>query len=130
MITLSSVGAHPSYATEILPGWLVGGVGVGFALPTLLSSATVDLPPARTSTGSGIITMTRQIGFVLGVSVLVAILGTPLSYADAHRVFRHAWWVIAAVELAAAVASVGVSRRRQPAAPAAAPSVPAAAHAS
>jgi EmrB/QacA subfamily drug resistance transporter len=118
VITLRSVGVHPSYATEILPAWVLGGVGVGFALPTLLSSATVDLPPARTSTGSGIITMTRQIGFVLGVSVLVAILGTPLSYAGAHRVFRHAWWVIAVVELIAAAASIGVSRRRQPAAPA------------
>ncbi len=120
VLTLSSVGAHPSYATEILPAWIIGGIGVGFALPTLLSSATSDLPPARTSTGSGIITMTRQIGFVLGVSVLVAILGTPLSYAAAHRVFRHAWWTVAAVELAAAVASLGVSRRARPASPSAA----------
>jgi hypothetical protein len=112
VLTLSFVGPHPSYLTANLPGWIVGGIGVGLALPTLLSSATADLPPARTSTGSGIINMTRQIGFVLGVSVLVAILGTPLSYAAAHRVFTHGWAMIAIVELIAAVAAVGITPRR------------------
>ena len=65
-----------SYATELLPGWLIGGAGVGLAMPTLFSTATVDLPPSRTSTGSGVVNMSRQIGTALGVSILVAILGT------------------------------------------------------
>jgi EmrB/QacA subfamily drug resistance transporter len=112
VLTLSFVGPHPSYATAILPGWIVGGIGVGLALPTLLSTATVDLPPARTSTGSGIINMTRQIGFVLGVSVLVAILGAPVGYAAAHHVFVDGWWSIAVVEVLAAVASLGLLTRR------------------
>ncbi len=109
LLTLTLVGQHPAYASAILPGWLIGGVGVGLALPTLLSSATVDLPPGRVSTGSGIINMTRQIGFVLGVSVLVALLGTPTSYAGAHRAFTHGWWAIAALETLAAVAALGIT---------------------
>ncbi|MCW2495086.1 MFS transporter [Jatrophihabitans sp.] len=112
-LTLSVIGPHSSsYASESLPGQLLVGIGVGLALPTLLSSATVDLPPHRTSTGSGVINMTRQLGFVLGVSVAVAILGTPSTYLSAHTAFVHGWWAIVGVELVAAVASLGLLTRR------------------
>ncbi len=105
LITASRVGPVPHYASEILPGWLVGGAGVGFALPAILSSATADLPPHRAATGSAVVNMSRQLGTVLGVSVLVAVLGTPVGYAQAHTVFRHAWWTVAAVALLAALAA-------------------------
>jgi EmrB/QacA subfamily drug resistance transporter len=110
------VGAHPSYAADVLPGWLVGGVGVGFAFPTIVSAATADLPPARTATGSAIVTMARQIGLVLGVSVLVAVIGTPHGYAATHDAFRTAWLVLAGVAGFAAVSALGMtpSRSRQP----------------
>lgn len=111
VLMLSFVGPIPSYATAVLPGWIIGGVGVGLALSTLLSTVTVDLPPARTSTGSGIITMTRQIGCVLGVPILVAILGTPHSYAAAQRAFTVGWWSIAAVEVVAGGAAHGLLAR-------------------
>jgi EmrB/QacA subfamily drug resistance transporter len=98
VLILSSVGAHPSYAADLLPGWLVGGVGVGLALPTILSSATTGLPAHQAATGSAIVNMSRQVGAVLGISVLVAVLavGEPLA------AFRHAWWVVAGVCLAGA----------------------------
>jgi EmrB/QacA subfamily drug resistance transporter len=97
----------PSYIVGILPGWLIGGVGVGFALPTIISAATADLPPARAATGSAVVTMARQIGFVLGVSLLVAVLGAPSGPDAVHAAFRSAWWVIAAV---AGVAAIAASR--------------------
>lgn len=107
-----SVGAHPSYAADVLPGWLLGGVGVGFAYPTIISSATADLPPARTSTGSAVVTMSRQIGLVLGISVFVAVVGTPSAYAAVHRAFQDAWFVIAAFALASAVSAIGMTPRQ------------------
>jgi EmrB/QacA subfamily drug resistance transporter len=108
-----SVGAHPSYAADMLPGWLIGGVGVGFALPTIMSAATADLPPARAATGSAVVTMARQVGLVLGVSVLVAVLGSPHGFAEAHGAFRDAWWVIAGVAGLAALTALGMTPRRQ-----------------
>jgi EmrB/QacA subfamily drug resistance transporter len=102
LLTLTRLTASPNYL-DILPGLLVGGAGVGFALPTILSSATADLPPDRAATGSAVINMSRQVGSVLGVSVAVALIGTPLTYAHAHAVFQHAWWACAAVALLAAV---------------------------
>jgi EmrB/QacA subfamily drug resistance transporter len=102
-----TVGPTPAYAAEILPGWLIGGAGVGFALPTIMSAATSDLPAARAATGSAIVTMARQIGFVLGVSLLVAAIGTPSSKGALLSAFGSAWWAIAAV---AVVASLTASR--------------------
>lgn len=98
-------------ARELLPGQLLSGIRIGLAPPTLLSSATHDLPAHRTSTGSGVINMARQIGLVLGVSVVVALVGTPHSYASAHSSFVHGWWVTAGVLVVAAVACLGMPIR-------------------
>jgi hypothetical protein len=105
------VGAAPNYAGEVLPGWLIGGVGVGLALPSILSAATADLPPARAATGSAVVNMSRQIGTALGVSLLVALLGTPQGYAEAHRVFQHAWWAEIGVAVLGAVTALGMTPR-------------------
>ena len=107
-----SVGQDPSYAADVLPGWLLGGVGVGFALPTIMSAATADLPPARSATGSAVITMSRQIGLVFGVSLFVAVLGTPSGYPAVHAAFQHAWWVLAGVSGLAAVTALGMTPTR------------------
>jgi len=109
IIVALSVGPFPAYATTLLPGLLIGGAGVGLALPAILSSATADLPPEQSATGSAVVNMNRQIGTALGVSILVIVLGVPLSYADAHEAFTHAWWVLAAVALLAASASLGMT---------------------
>ncbi|MFI5956027.1 MFS transporter [Cryptosporangium sp. NPDC051539] len=108
VLMLTSVGPTPAYATEILPGWLLGGVGVGLTLPTILATATASLPPARSATGSAVVNMSRQVGTVLGVSVLVAVLTT-----SEPEAFRRAWAVIAAIAVVAAVAALGLN----PAAP-------------
>ncbi|QIX48997.1 MFS transporter [Rhodococcus sp. DMU1] len=107
-LVLATVGPEPEYATALLPGWLIGGVGMGLALPTILSAATAQLPPARTATGSAIVTMSRQLGTVLGISVLVAILGAG---DDAVSAFRFSWWTIAAVAVVAALAAGGMTPR-------------------
>jgi len=109
VIAALRVGQTPDYATEILPGWLVGGVGVGLALPTILSSATADLPATRAATGSAVVNMSRQIGTALGVSLLIALLGSPVSYRQAHSAFQHAWWAMAAVAVLAAASAIGMT---------------------
>jgi MFS family permease len=97
------VTVRPDYTGSFLLSAAVGGIGVGLALPTILSSATADLPPGRSATGSAVVTMSRQLGTVLGVCVLVAVLGTPDSAEAAHAVFRHAWVTLAAVAVVGAL---------------------------
>ncbi|KJF23366.1 MFS transporter [Rhodococcus sp. AD45-ID] len=105
LFVLLSVDTTPHYAAQLLPGWIITGIGVGLALPTILSQATADLPAARSATGSAVISMSRQIGTVLGVSILIAVLGTAVDY----NTFRQAWWVIVAIAVASAVASLGMT---------------------
>ncbi|WP_083207387.1 DHA2 family efflux MFS transporter permease subunit [Gordonia sp. UCD-TK1] len=109
-----SVDATPDFATEFLPGWLVGGVGVGFALPSILSSATADLPADQAATGSAVVNMSRQIGMSLGVSLLVAIIGTSAVYADVHDSFLTAWWVLAGIAALGAISALGMTPRAVP----------------
>jgi EmrB/QacA subfamily drug resistance transporter len=113
IVLLASVGEHPHYLRDFLPGWILVGIGVGLALPTILSSATADLPPARASTGSAVVYMSRQIGTVLGISVLVAVLGTHATYGATHAAFQHAWWIIAAAAFVSALTAFGMTPRAE-----------------
>ena len=97
---------------EILPGMLVTGIGVGLTLPSLMSTAAASLPPPSFATGSAVVNMLRQVGFAVGVAMLVAVLGSPHGAGGELTAFRHGWYATAA----AGLASRG-RRRRRPAAP-------------
>ena len=72
---LLRLGPTPDYAGELLPGMIMTGIGVGLTLPSLSSAAAGSLPPESFATGSAVLTMSRQIGSVLGVALLIAVLG-------------------------------------------------------
>jgi MFS family permease len=114
------MGAAPDYAGEMLPGLIATGIGVGFTLPTLAGAAAASLPPARFATGSGIFTMSRQLGLVLGVAVFVAVLGA-VPAADPLIAFDRGWLfmtIAAVLALAGALAIGDVSRPADAAQPA------------
>ncbi len=98
----SRIGLAHDYATVMLPGLVVVGIGVGLALPTLTSAATSVLPADRFATGSAVVNMARQIGSVLGVAILIAVIGSP-SLRTVVGVFHAGWWLCAAASLAATV---------------------------
>ncbi len=102
------LGTDPHYASDFLPCWLIIGAGAGLARPAILSSATVDLAPEDSATGSAIVSMSQQIGSAAGVSVLVAILGLASGAANLH-VFRHAWFASAGIAALALVANLGLT---------------------
>lgn len=111
LISLSLSGAHGHpYVTAILPGWIICGAGGGLAIPTVTALATVKLPTAASATGSAVLQMSRQLGTVLGTSVLVAVLGAAVATGTATA-FLHAWW--ASVACYAAAAGVAAWLRRQ-----------------
>ncbi len=98
-LSLCAMHGH-NFAEAILPGWIISGFGGGLAIPTITGLATVGLPPGASATGSAVLQMSRQVGSVLGTSVLVAILGTAVATGTATA-FLHAWWVCVACYLAA-----------------------------
>jgi EmrB/QacA subfamily drug resistance transporter len=60
-----------------LPSILLTGAGVGLVFPALSSAAAHGLPPPRFAVGSAVNVTVRQIGFVMGVALVIAFLGTP-----------------------------------------------------
>jgi hypothetical protein len=96
-------GLHPNYLAQVLPGSLLTGAGVGLTLPTIMSTGTSSLPPQALATGPAAINMLRQVGVAIGVSILVAVIGTPHGGAAALHAFRVGWTVIAAFGLLTAV---------------------------
>src|SRR5258708_627382 len=108
---LTHVGLEPHYATEVLPGMLLGGAGVGFVIPTLAVAVAAPPPPARFATGSAVYGMTRQFGAALGVAVLIAVLGTPRQGAMLGS-FQTGWEVMAGLAFAGAIAAAAIGRLR------------------
>ena len=106
---LTHVGLHPNYATDVLPGMLLGGAGVGFVIPTLASAVAGSLPPARFATGSAVYGVTRQFGIALGIAVLVAVLST-VDPSGPLASFRHGWELMMAAAIASAVAAASIGR--------------------
>jgi hypothetical protein len=93
----------PAYATHLLPAQLLGGAGVGLAIPSLLGAGSAGLAAARLATGSGILNTARQIGTVLGVAGLVAVLVA--GGLDPLAPFRRGLLLIVGFFVAAGVAS-------------------------
>ena len=98
------IQAAPAYVTHLLPAQLLGGAGVGLAIPSLLGAGSASLTPARFGTGSGILNMSRQIGTVLGVAGLVAVL-SHISPADPVAAYRNGLVLVIGFFAAAGVVS-------------------------
>ena len=71
------------------------GVGMGLAMPTLSAASMASLPPQVRGVGSGSLNTMRQIGFTVGVALLVAIFTHTVAQ-NAQQATRQAVGVIAA----------------------------------
>ena len=115
LVWLWRIQPSPAYVSDLLPAQLLGGAGVGLTIPSLLGAGSASLTPARFGTGSGVLNMGRQIGTVLGVAGLVAILSR-LSATDPVAAYRNGIvLVIAFFAAAGAVSAVLLTARPVPA---------------
>ena len=73
------------------------------------------MPRERFATGSAIYTMTRQVGYVLGVSIFVAVLGTP-SRLDPVAAFDRGWTFMIIAGGLATVTALFIGKVQPPAA--------------
>ncbi|ODU01785.1 MAG: MFS transporter [Pseudonocardia sp. SCN 72-86] len=112
VVWLLRIGPEHAYATTMLPGMLLTGLGVGLILPSLTGVVGAVLPPSRWGAGSSMINTTRQIGMVLGTAVVVAIYdaaGGPATVAA----FRHGWMFMLVCVVLAIGCGLAVARRAE-----------------
>ncbi len=107
LLWLAQIQAHPAYLTHLLPAQLLGGAGVGLTIPSLLGAGSASLTPDRFGTGSGILNMGRQVGTVLGVAGLIAIL-SHVAANDPVVTYRHGVILIIAFFGGAGIVSAGL----------------------
>jgi len=112
------VDVEPNYLRDLFPSMIVGGVGVGLALGTLVAAGVTSLPANRSATGSAVVNAGRQVASAVGVALLVTLLGARVS-ATSLGAFRQAWWLAAALALAAAALALTLRHARPGATPAA-----------
>jgi EmrB/QacA subfamily drug resistance transporter len=67
----------PDFLRTWLPRAFVTGTAVGLVFPSLSGAAVHGLPPNRFAVGSAINQAVRQIGSVIGVGLVIALLGGP-----------------------------------------------------
>lgn len=100
---LSGLTLHSSYGFAV-PGLLVTGAGMAFAIPAVAAAAMTGVTPAEVGAASGVLNTARQVGGVLGVSVLGTVVGSSIG-----TELRLALAITAAVQLGgAAVVLIGL----------------------
>jgi len=109
MLFILRTGQAPDYWTFFFPAAVLGGAGVGLALPAFGSAAVAELPRARFATGVAVAACFRQVGAGVGIAVLVAVLGTPPTD-DPLGAFHRCWAVVAAAGFASAIISLALGR--------------------
>ena len=86
------------------------GVGMGFAMPTLSAASMASLPAEVRGVGSGSLNTLRQIGFTLGVAVLVAIFAHTVAINAQAATNQAVAYVKAQPQIPAAVKPLVVAR--------------------
>jgi MFS family permease len=122
LVFFTRVPVDGSYLRNLLPGFLVLGVGIGFSFVPISIAALAGVRPAEAGLASGLINTSQQVGGALGIAVLSTIatsrtedsLATgavpPQALVDG---FSSAFLVGAVVAAAGLVAALTLIRRRE-----------------
>jgi EmrB/QacA subfamily drug resistance transporter len=73
LVFFTQVSVDGSYLTDLLPGFLLIGVGIGFSYVPITIAALAGVQPAEAGLASGLINTSQQIGGALGIAALSTI---------------------------------------------------------
>jgi EmrB/QacA subfamily drug resistance transporter len=73
LIYFTQVSVDGSYAADLLPGFLLTGLGIGFSFVPISIAALAGVQPAEAGLASGLFNTSQQIGGALGIAALSTI---------------------------------------------------------
>jgi EmrB/QacA subfamily drug resistance transporter len=79
LVYFTQVSVDGSYLTDLLPGFLLVGVGLGFSFVPISIAALAGIRPAEAGLASGLFNTSQQIGGALGIALLSTIASTRTS---------------------------------------------------
>jgi len=120
MIFYSQIPVNGSYVSDLLPGYLLVGVGIAFAFVPVSIAALAGVAEREAGLASGLINTSQQIGGAIGTAVASTVFTTHFktlvreghSQADAlTHGYGYGFWALAFFGAAAIVASLTLIRR-------------------
>src|SRR4051794_34324792 len=122
LVYFTQVSVDGSYLGDLLPGFLLTGLGIGFSFVPISIAALAGVPAAEAGLASGLINTSQQIGGALGIAALSTIAtsrpdaavaaGSPLPEALVHG-FTGAFVAGAIVAAIGIVAALTLIRREE-----------------
>jgi EmrB/QacA subfamily drug resistance transporter len=122
MLWYTQIPVHGSYASDLLPGYLMVGVGMAFAFIPVSIAALAGVEPREAGLASGLLNTSQQIGGAIGVAVAATVATTHAatllkSGQSAPQAltsgFALGFWVIAGVAAAGTLAALTLVRREE-----------------
>ncbi len=122
MLWYTQIPVHGSYASDLLPGYLMVGVGMAFAFIPVSIAALAGVEAREAGLASGLLNTSQQIGGAIGVAVAATVATTHAStlLKSGHSApqaltsgFALGFWVIAGVAAAGTLAALTLVRREE-----------------
>ncbi len=122
LLYFTQVSVDGSYVGDLLPGFLMIGLAIGFSFVPISIAGLAGIQPAEAGLASGFINTTNQIGGALGIAVLSSIATSRTANAVAAGMARRpalvhgfttAFMVGAIIAALGVVASLALIRRRE-----------------
>ena len=98
LFLLSQIGGDASLGDVMWRAAFIG-LGMGLAMPTLSAASMASLPPQVRGVGSGSLNTMRQIGFTVGVALLVAVFTHQVAQNAQHATKQAAGFIDAQPQL-------------------------------
>jgi EmrB/QacA subfamily drug resistance transporter len=123
LIVFSQAPVHGNYVEHVLPVMILLGVGAGLCFPAIMGLAMSGVSHSDAGLASGLLNTTAQVGGALGLAVMATLSATKThqlrlagrsSPAALTGGYHLAFWVAAALMLAAVVIAMTVLEARAP----------------
>ncbi len=114
LLYLSRLGAGADF-WDILPGFVIGGMGMGLVMTPTAAAATRAVPVAKSGVGAGVLNAMRQVGGSIGIALMGAIVaqqaGGRISIEAFMEGYESALMVAALIAFAGAIVAFALVRQ-------------------